>query len=294
MQSRRADGAERGVRGAGWQHARVCACAARQCVAEARLAGSTRARRSSSRSAATTTSRLRRWTLARCTVHHDGTAVLLHAARRRRAAWTAGLHPDADPGDCFVKAHCAAASAGDPRRLLKARKRAKADLKRRTRLCGRSWTGGSWRSGEARLRTGSRAPGGQAAVPRDQQLCLRSGGRLVELAFHCARGGRYALTRRSGDALCDAAQMIQQTKDMVEGGTISHRYAHNAEVIYGDTDSIMVVRRVGSLAAHIARHVLTRGAGSARRPAERWSWAGRRRRLSPSDSSGRSSSSSRR
>ncbi|RKP35791.1 delta DNA polymerase [Dimargaris cristalligena] len=118
--------------------------------------------------------------------------------------------------DCFVKAHRRRGLLPTVLdNLLSARKRAKADLKRETDPFKR-------------------------AVLDGRQLALKISANSVYGFTGATRGGLPCL-QISSSVTSYGREMIDRTKMEVEKKyTIANGYQHDAEVIYGDTDSVMV------------------------------------------------------
>ena len=107
--------------------------------------------------------------------------------------------------------------------LLGARKRAKADLKKETDPFKR-------------------------AVLDGRQLALKVSANSV-YGFTGATVGKLPCLEISMSVTAYGRQMIEQTKTAVESRyTIANGYEHDAEVVYGDTDSVMVKFGVSDLA----------------------------------------------
>ncbi|KAJ1929613.1 DNA-directed DNA polymerase delta [Tieghemiomyces parasiticus] len=119
-------------------------------------------------------------------------------------------------GDCFVRAiRRKGILPSILENLLGARKRAKADLKRETDPFRR-------------------------AVLDGRQLALKISANSV-YGFTGALNGRLPCLQISSSVTAYGREMIDRTKLEVEQKfTIANGYAHDAEVIYGDTDSVMV------------------------------------------------------
>ncbi|BFZ54093.1 DNA-directed DNA polymerase delta [Savitreella phatthalungensis] len=119
-------------------------------------------------------------------------------------------------GDCFVKSHHRRGLL--PRifeDLLGARKRAKTDLKKETDPFKR-------------------------AVLDGRQLALKVSANSV-YGFTGATNGKLPCLPISSSTTAYGREMIEKTKEEVEKRyTIANGYTHDAKVIYGDTDSVMV------------------------------------------------------
>ncbi|KAK9470006.1 DNA polymerase family B-domain-containing protein [Dipodascopsis tothii] len=119
-------------------------------------------------------------------------------------------------GDCFVKASVRKGVLPVVlEELLGARKRAKADLKKETDPF-------------------------KKAVLDGRQLALKISANSV-YGFTGATIGKLPCLAISSSVTAFGRQMIEKTKSEVEQTfTIANGYSHNAQVIYGDTDSVMV------------------------------------------------------
>ncbi|KAJ7623462.1 DNA polymerase family B-domain-containing protein [Roridomyces roridus] len=110
--------------------------------------------------------------------------------------------------------------------LISARKRAKADLKKETDPFKR-------------------------AVLDGRQLALKISANSV-YGFTGATIGKLPCLEISSSVTAYGRQMIEKTKQEVEAEyCIANGHQHNAEVIYGDTDSVMKVMALGSEAAEL-------------------------------------------
>ncbi|KAK9468645.1 DNA polymerase family B-domain-containing protein [Lipomyces arxii] len=119
-------------------------------------------------------------------------------------------------GDCFVKEHKRKGVLPVIlNELLSARKRAKADLKKETDPFKR-------------------------AVLDGRQLALKVSANSV-YGFTGATIGKLPCLAVSSSVTAYGRQMIEKTKYEVENTyTIANGYAHDSQVIYGDTDSVMI------------------------------------------------------
>jgi DNA polymerase delta subunit 1 len=119
-------------------------------------------------------------------------------------------------GDVFVKSHIRKGVLPEIlEELLSARKRAKADLKKATDPL-------------------------QRAVLDGRQLALKVSANSV-YGFTGATVGQMPCLEISGSVTAYGRQMIDHTKAMVEKQySIANGYAYDAQVIYGDTDSVFV------------------------------------------------------
>jgi DNA polymerase delta subunit 1 len=127
-------------------------------------------------------------------------------------------------GDTFVRPHLARGILPEIlEELLGARKRAKADLKKATDPF-------------------------EKAVLDGRQLALKVSANSV-YGFTGAIVGKLPCLEISGSVTAYGRQMIEHTKKMVqERFTTANGYAADAEVVYGDTDSVMVNFRAGTVA----------------------------------------------
>ncbi|ORY88005.1 DNA polymerase family B-domain-containing protein [Protomyces lactucae-debilis] len=143
-------------------------------------------------------------------------------------------------GDCFVKAsHRKGLLPLIFEDLLGARKRAKADLKKETDPFKRGVLDG-------------------------RQLALKVSANSV-YGFTGATNGKLPCLPISSSTTAYGREMIEKTKEEVESKyTIANGYSHNAQVIYGDTDSVMVkfgqadLQSVMDLGAEAAAFVTTK------------------------------------
>ncbi len=126
-------------------------------------------------------------------------------------------------GDTFVKPHLARGILPEIlEELLGARKRAKADLKKATDPF-------------------------QKAVLDGRQLALKISANSV-YGFTGALVGKLPCLEISASVTAYGRQMIEHTRELVHSRfTTANGYAADAEVIYGDTDSVMVNFRAGSV-----------------------------------------------